>query len=73
MVDIISLIKLNVGRKHSTMFTLITKIKNVNFASSQEWQDTVSNTRGMDRFIVRNKINMAEKNIDLKWKVKNTK
>lgn len=71
MVDIISLIKLNVG-KHSTMFTLITKIKNVNFGS-QEWQDTVSNTRGMDRFIVRNKINMAEKNIDLKWKVKNTK
>ena len=72
MADIISLIKLYVG-KHSTMFTLITKIKNVNFASSQEWQDTMSNPRGMDRFIVRNKINMAEKNIDLKWKVKNTK
>lgn len=72
MVDIISLIKLNVG-KHSTMSTLITKIKNVNFASSPEWQDIVSNPGGMDRFIVRNKINMEEKNIDLKWKVKNTK
>lgn len=45
MVDIISHIQLNV-RKHSIISTLIMKIKNINFASSQGWQDAVSKPSG---------------------------
>lgn len=65
MIDIISFIKQYV-RKHSIVSSLITKIKNINFASSQEWQDTKPNTAGTNGFIVKNEISMPEKNIDYK-------
>lgn len=38
----------------------MTKIKNINFASSQDWQDTVPNPAGTDKVVVRSKINMTE-------------
>jgi hypothetical protein len=63
MIDIISCVKLYV-RKCSSVFTFFIKIKNINFANTLEWQDIIPIPEGTDRFIVRSKINMLEKNID---------
>lgn len=44
----------------------MTKIKNINFASSQDWQDTVPNPAGTDKFVVRSKINVTEYRLQMK-------
>lgn len=44
----------------------MTKIKNINFASSQDWRDTVPNPAGTNKFVVRSKINMAEYGLKMK-------
>lgn len=55
------------------MFTLITKIKNVPLRALKSGKTQCLTQGEWTDSLLGNKINMAEKNIDLKWKVKNTK